>query len=262
MRGRPLKQHFLSVLCLISSATLAASGVYAASRTSDPKATESQHKPVIELFTSQGCSSCPPADKLLGVYAARGDVIALTLPVDYWDYLGWKDTLASPKHSERQRNYARTRRDGLVYTPQVVINGMAHAVGSNASAIDKKIGETSMALSAARVAVSLRVENDTLLVQMGDAPPGLKAKPRATVWLATVKKSVPVTIRRGENRGRKITYYNVVRELTPIGIWQGKAMTIRLPKHGVMMGKSDGCTVLVQNGRGGPIVGAAELKSW
>jgi hypothetical protein len=89
--------------------------------------------PVLELFTSQGCSSCPAADALFKAYAARRDIVALSMPVDYWDYLGWKDTLGSPKFSRRQRDYAKQRGDGQVYTPQVVVNGRTHVVGSSKS---------------------------------------------------------------------------------------------------------------------------------
>ena len=99
---------------------------------------------VIELFTSQGCSSCPPADKLLGQLAGDPSVIALSLPVDYWDYLGWKDTLALHGHTVRQKAYAQARGDGAVYTPQVVVNGVVHALGSDKAAIEKAIAERSL----------------------------------------------------------------------------------------------------------------------
>ena len=91
---------------------------------------------VIELFTSQGCSSCPPADKLAGELAQDPSLLVMSLPIDYWDYLGWKDTLASPGHTNRQRAYSKARGDREVYTPQVVVNGMAHVLGSDRSAID------------------------------------------------------------------------------------------------------------------------------
>ncbi|MBV8840491.1 MAG: DUF1223 domain-containing protein, partial [Alphaproteobacteria bacterium] len=97
---------------------------------------------VIELFTSQGCSSCPPADRLLGELAHDPSVVAMSLPIDYWDYIGWKDTLAKPRHTARQRFYARARRDGEVFTPQVVINGRIHAVGNDKAAIESAIAES------------------------------------------------------------------------------------------------------------------------
>src|SRR6516165_10211815 len=100
---------------------------------------QAQTRAVVELFTSQGCSSCPPADKLLGELAKRDDLLALSLPIDYWDYLGWKDTLASHDFSERQREYAQSRGDGAVYTPQAVINGTDDMVGSDRSAIESAV---------------------------------------------------------------------------------------------------------------------------
>src|SRR5215468_7884684 len=109
---------------VVLPALLAAVAAFATTEASaEPRA-------VIELFTSQGCSSCPPADKLLGELARDPSIVALSLPIDYWDYIGWKDTLAKPRHTARQRSYAKSRGDGEVYTPQVVINGVARAVGS------------------------------------------------------------------------------------------------------------------------------------
>src|SRR5271167_2001384 len=97
---------------------------------------------VVELFTSQGCSSCPPADKLLGEFAADPSLVAVSVPIDYWDYLGWKDTLASPGHTARQRAYAHVRGDRQVYTPQIVVNGSVHVLGSDRAAVDKAIAQT------------------------------------------------------------------------------------------------------------------------
>src|SRR5262249_38071684 len=109
---------------------------------------------VVELFTSQGCSSCPAADALLKRLADRDDLVALSLSVDYWDYLGWRDTLASPKFAERQRAYARARGDGAIYTPQAVVNGMAHVNGSDEGQIARAIERTSKALSVVPVRLS------------------------------------------------------------------------------------------------------------
>ena len=113
-------------------------------------------KAVVELFTSQGCSSCPNADALLGKLANRDDVIALSLPVDYWDYLGWKDTLASPKFSERQRAYARTRGDGAIYTPQAVVNGLVHVNGADEGVIQNTIEKTGKTVATAYVPIRCR----------------------------------------------------------------------------------------------------------
>ncbi|MEQ8824075.1 MAG: DUF1223 domain-containing protein [Filomicrobium sp.] len=212
---------------------------------------------VVELFTSQGCSSCPPADALLKSYVDRPDVLALTFPVDYWDYLGWKDTLASPKYSQRQRQYAKTRGDGAVYTPQVVINGRAHAVGSRKKIIDKSIMAISR-LSPMDAPIQVAQENGTFVINIGGQTAADDAV--ATVWIAVVEKAATVEIKRGENSGREITYYNVVRELSPVGMWAGKPKAIRLSPDAMNIAKSNACAILVQQGKGGPIIGAAWLE--
>lgn len=211
---------------------------------------------VIELFTSQGCSSCPPADALLGKLADRDGVIALTMPVDYWDYLGWKDTLASPANSARQRHYASTRGDGQVYTPQVVVNGVKHAVGSYANDIDAAILEATAATQPWQAAFTVKYEKDVLQIQI----PAMTNGARGTVWLADYRHAASVAIERGENSGREITYTNVVRKLTPIGEWDGSAMSLSVKLADVTTKGSDGCVIFLQKGDGGPILGAVELR--
>lgn len=213
-------------------------------------------KAVVELFTSQGCSSCPAADALLGRMASqRKDVIALTLPTDTWDYLGWKDTLSSPKFGARQRDYAKAFRD-MVYTPQAVINGIKHVNGASQLQVDKAIDNT----SATKVPVKLWEEGGRLMIEAGPTP-GANGK-QATVWLAVLSKSVTVPIERGENSGRTLTYFNVVRELTPIGMWNGKQLNVQLERASIMRPDTDACAVLLQEGQGGPIVGAAMLDKF
>jgi len=214
---------------------------------------------VVELFTSQGCSSCPPADALLRTYAERSDIVALSLPVDYWDYLGWKDTFASPKNSDRQRAYAKTRGDGAVYTPQVVVNGVAHVNGASARELDQTIKAQVESFSRSRVPVRFW-RNSTLLVIDIGMPPGDGAEIKdATIWLAVVQRSGTVEIRRGENDGRTVTYSNIVRELAPIGMWSGKPMTLRIAQRAIMQPGTETCAVLLQQGTSGPIIGAAWL---
>lgn len=210
---------------------------------------------VLELFTSQGCSSCPPADALLGAFAKDPNLVALTYPVDYWDYLGWKDTLAHPSHSRRQRAYAIKRADRQVYTPQVVVNGMTHAVGSRKGQIESQVKATSGRLAATPVPMNVEETADKLSVTIGAAPDGFK-NPDATLWLVLYQSSVEVKIARGENRGRKITYYNVVREMTPAGMWSGKTKHIELPKKALRQSGYDGFALLLQQETGGPILAA------
>ncbi len=218
-------------------------------------------KPLIELFTSQGCSSCPPADKVLKQYIERKNVIALSYSVDYWDYLGWKDTLASPEFTRRQRDYALTRGDRQVYTPQVVVNGMEHVVGSRPEAIDAAIRKTSKALAGKRVPMRLWSEGRTLFVFAGAAAKGAE-KMSGTIWLALTRRKTRVAVRGGENASRTLDYHNVVRELVPVGMWEGKAVTLKLPRHDWMKRGSDGCTVFLQLSRTGPVLGAAEMTHW
>ncbi len=215
-------------------------------------------KAVLELFTSQGCSSCPPADALMGTLSARKDLVALTLPVDYWDYLGWKDTLASPKFSARQRAYAKKRGDGRIYTPQMVINGAVHVVGSRQGDIESKIDELSAAFAKARVPVSVRAEKRHIVIEAGDAPADAGSA-ETSIWLAVVQPKVNVIVRTGENHGRQLTFYNVVRELTPVGMWHGKATTVRLDRETIAQSGGETFAVLLQNGKDGPIIGAAML---
>ncbi len=221
-------------------------------------ATAAEIKTVIELFTSQGCSSCPPADALLKDYVKRDDVLALTLPVDYWDYLGWKDTYAKRAFSTRQRLYAKARKDGQVYTPQVVVNGLAHAVGSRRGQIEKAIARSNKRLANRRISATLTMKGDDLLIEAKASGAASGAPVKCQIWLARIQKEGRVRIRRGENGGRELVYYNIVRQLSPVGTWMGKDMTIRLPAKGYD-GKTDTYAVLFQDGLAGPIVGAAKL---
>jgi hypothetical protein len=230
-----------------------------------PSRAEAPAEPVsvVELFTSQGCSSCPPADRLFKSYAERKDLVALSFSVDYWDYLGWKDTLASPKFTERQRSYARARGDGQVYTPQVVVNGIAHEVGSDRERIDAAIQRTSRAIAPARLPVRCWGEDGAIVVEIGAAPAGWPAalgKPSGTVWLALVEPKVDVAVKHGENRGRSLTYYNVVRELMPAGMYSGAGTTIRLPRGALPGGHQRRFAAVLQQGTTGAMVGAAWMS--
>jgi len=220
--------------------------------------TSAQVGAVLELYTSQACSSCPAADAILGRLAKRDDLIAITLPVDYWDFFGWRDTLARPEFTERQKAYAKVLGDGMVSTPQAVINGLTEVNGSNEDKIERAIATTSAAFAASRVPVRLSIEADRLVVDIDPAPSGAVAR-EATVWLAAIASSVEVPITKGQNSGKTIVYSNVVRGLMPIGTWTGKAMAVQLDRHSFMHGSADRCAVFVQQGRGGPIIGAALL---
>ena len=217
-----------------------------------------QPRAVIELFTSQGCSSCPPADQLLTELAKERDLVVLSLPVDYWDYLGWKDTLASPVYSSRQRAYAQRRGDGQVYTPQVVIDGLVHALGSSRSDIETATRTARGKEGALSVPITLTETGSSITVNLGAG--GSEAK-SGSVWLCPVIKAQEVAIGRGENRGRSITYANVVRGLVKIGEWKGEPLKLDVPAATAKQEGADGYVVLLQGaigGRPGAILGAAK----
>ena len=160
-----------------------------------------QRPVVIELFTSQGCSSCPPADKLMSKIAREPGVFALSLPVDIWDYVGWKDTLALPYHSQRQRQYAKGRGDNRVYTPQAVVNGIAHVVGSDPAALQASADDCYGREGALRVDLKAEPVAGGLKVAVGAAPEGV---PKAAIlWLVRVASERDVQIKRGENSGQR-----------------------------------------------------------
>ncbi len=215
-------------------------------------------KALIELFTSQGCSSCPPADKLLGELAEDPSLIAISDPIDYWDYLGWKDTLAMPGHSARQRAYAHVRGDREVYTPQVVVNGAADALGSDRTAIERAIAQTDQKPAVMSLPVLLSLGGNVLNVNVragGAGHPG-------EVWLCPLAHAVTVAIGRGENHGRTITYHNVVRGWTKLGDWNGSGANWSIPVTDLKAGDVDAAAVLVQEGtreKPGIILGAAYL---
>jgi hypothetical protein len=214
---------------------------------------------VLELFTSQGCSSCPPADALLSEYGKRPGVVTLSFSVDYWNYLGWHDTLSSPANSERQREYARARGDGKVYTPQVVVDGVTHVNGSNEAAIEMALRDSGEQLGPVKVPVDMHAEGDTLVIGVGGAPES-SDKRAATIWLAIAKKEETVSITRGENRGKVLSYFHPVRELTPIGMWKGEAMTLKLPLKDLKAMGGDCLVALLQVENVGPILGVAEFE--
>ncbi len=218
-------------------------------------------KNVLELFTSQGCDSCPPADEVLQTYADRDDIIAITLPVDIWDYLGWKDTLASQKNSERQKAYAKTRRDGAIYTPQVVVNGLMGVNGSKRDEIEKAIKKTEGELQSMRVPIRFWHERNTIYIEVAPAPPGTDLK-QAIVWFAVVQKTAKVPVEQGENKGKTLTYTNIVREMSPVGVWNGKPLSVALARTAIMRPETEASVVLLQKGRGGPIIGAAWSGLW
>jgi hypothetical protein len=216
-------------------------------------------KAIVELFTSQGCSSCVAADAYFADLAKRDDIVALSLHVDYWDYLGWQDTLGDPAHSERQRSYASAQHGSpRVYTPQIVVNGRTDFLGSDRAAIDAAIAH-----SALPVPVTMRHGDGTVEIEVAGRP--IRTMWPATIRLALLTTEATVPISRGENAGATIEYYNVVRAMRPIGMWDGDAVKITLPEHELMVDGVDACAIIVQEDmpKGvGAIIGAAWLGNW
>lgn len=246
------------IIALIGNACAAALLVLAFSVPggAQPPASATKTPVLIELFTSQGCSSCPPADELLHRYRDKPGVITLSFSVDYWNYLGWHDTLSSPANSERQRDYALARGDGQVYTPQAVVDGITHVNGANEAAIEMAMRRASQRLKGVKVPMSMRAEGNSLVIDVSDAPEASDLR-EATIWLAVAKDKETVAISRGENRGKKITYSHPVRELTPIGMWKGKKMSLRLPLKDLHAIGGDCLVAMLQVGGSGPILGSA-----
>ena len=214
--------------------------------------TRTETRAVVELFTSQGCSSCPAADRLLGELANDPTLVSMSLPIDYWDYLGWKDTLAEPRNTARQRAYSKLRPDREVYTPQVVVNGSFHALGSDQAAIEKMIAKSRQNTSALALPVSVSVASGKLNASFtGDGR-------SAEVWVVGLAKAITVVINRGENKGKTITYYNVARSWHKLASPDGKTWSIPLAEidgEGVSR-----AAVLVQGGtieKPGIMLGAA-----
>ena len=213
---------------------------------------------VVELFTSQGCSSCPPADELLVEYSRQPDIIALSLPVNYWDYLGWKDTLAHVAFTERQKAYAHSRSDRQVFTPQMIVNGKKSCIGSDRAQIEKAIQYTSKGRKTLPVNVTVNEQGGTVTIQVEETPE--TAQREAEVWVLPVLRTQTVPIERGENRGKTITYANVVRGLNRLGEWRGGSARFEMPLETARKG-GDAYVVLLQStdaARPGVILGAAK----
>ncbi|SHG79146.1 hypothetical protein SAMN05444003_0938 [Cognatiyoonia sediminum] len=206
---------------------------------------------VVELYTSQGCSSCPPADEILAELSDRDDVIALALHVDYWDYLGWVDDLANPAHTERQRAFARAKGARTIYTPQMVFGGVDHVIGSRPMEVMEQIEKHGAEADA--VEVSLNRNGDTLRI---DATQVGTFSGDAVVQIVRFMPAVTRDIRRGENAGRSLTYHNVVSSWQNAMTWDtGEPLAIEATVSG-----SDAVAVIIQDGTDGPVLGAAQLR--
>jgi hypothetical protein len=211
-------------------------------------------KPVlVELFTSQGCSSCPAADRLAKSLAQNKSIIVVSLNVDYWDYLGWRDTLAKPQYSQRQYDYAKTRGDGAVYTPQMVVNGRTHVVGSNKGEVENHLKLARATPLPAVIGLELSKADISVEIAASSAVQG------ATLWLMAISPSVEQKIERGENAGDKIEYTNVVRNLANAATMNGQMYKKTWKRDVVMMNGSTQLVAILQNGIGGEIMALSRV---
>ena len=215
-------------------------------------------KGVVELFTSQGCSSCPPADKALEQLAREGKVVALSYHVDYWNYLGWADTLASKDNTDRQYAYARMFGRNGVYTPQAVLNGREHVNGADISGIRNRIGMMPAEGKGLKVPVDIAVRNDELRIRVG------AGEGKANILIAYFERERTINIDTGENRGKTINYWHAVTDMETIGMWEGKETNLVLPADMLKKKKkSGGCAILLQRMKTadtpGAILGATVL---
>lgn len=227
---------FASRFLLVFGIGIAAGGLLAAGA----EAGERTVPLVVELFTSQGCNSCPPADAYLSELAQRPDVLALSLHVDYWDYIGWKDPFAQHAFTLRQRDYSRALAQRYVYTPQMVINGELQGVGSERDTIETLLARAAKERQSGTAKPPvIRYKENQVRIEGGSATP-------AIVWLAIFDAKHATPIARGENAGRNLNNYNVVREWRELGRYTGKPMTIALDMDDLAAGQR-GCAVLVQS---------------
>jgi hypothetical protein len=233
-----LRLFFASLLSIASLAPFA------------PAAISGERVVVVELYTSQGCSSCPPADALLGELAQREDVIALAFHVDYWDYIGWVDEFGNPDHTRRQKGYAHAAGQRTIYTPQMIVGGRDHVVGYKPMQLGKYIQIHQDFPEGVQVALTRASDRVEIAVQP------VEGTPAAEILLLRYRPSAEVAIRRGENAGRTLSYHNIVTSMERLDVWDGAGEW----RRSVALEGDEPVVVLVQAEDYGPILSAARLR--
>lgn len=248
--ARGLGLAFAAVLAGMASAAAQAPG--SAQASAPPSA---GHPVLVELYTSQGCSSCPPADELMGRLVQDGRVIALALHVDYWDYLGWQDAFARPEFTKRQKAYARAQGSRMIFTPQIIVGGQDSLVGTRADEVEAAIGRHVHAAAAAgqQVRLTLQREGDTIHIRAEAVPPADRI---LRVQLVRYTPSAEVAIERGENAGHRLTYHNIVTSWQVVGEWRATApFELAAPAAG-----RDPAVVIIQSDGPGEVLATAALR--
>jgi hypothetical protein len=215
---------------------------------------------VVELFTSQGCSSCPPADRVLAEIAARGDTLALAWHVDYWDYIGWKDSFARPENAKRQRAYAASLGSKDVYTPQAIINGHADVVGSKGADVVGMLEKLADGAGGLTVKMNADVKDGVLSVSI----PANDHSADTTLWMIYFKDKAQVSVERGELAGHTLDYTNIVSDVEMIGMVGDKPLEASFAMKDIAGRGYNSCALILQKvtskGTPGPIVGAAMIR--
>lgn len=250
-----LKTNTLLSLLLCASFSLGARGAETEGKAMPPRPV------VLELFTSQGCSSCPPADALLGELAQRPDVIALAYHVDYWDYLGWRDPYSLPEAAPRQRSYARHLHAYSIFTPQLMVNGQHSVIGSQRAGVLEAL-RVAQAEDTSPLAVRAHLEPRAgaaeLAIEVGAAGSSARTGNYDVLAVGYVP-AADTHVAHGENAGRLLREYNIVRSVRELGQWQGKAASYRSPLAQLPR-DVNAVAILVQTADGGAIVGATRLQ--
>jgi hypothetical protein len=213
---------------------------------------------LVELFTSQGCNSCPPADAYLGQLASRSGLLTLAFHVDYWNYIGWADPFARPWATARQRGYQQSLNERFIYTPQIVVNGAAQGVGSERDTIEALIRAAAAAPSPPHPELTLRRRQDgALLVEVGagESPP----RAPADIWLIGFDRPHETQVLRGENEGQTLTDYQVVRSYRRLGGWPGWSLELVVPAAEAAALGDGGIVVVLQAAQLGPVLAAARI---
>ncbi|WP_083649561.1 DUF1223 domain-containing protein [Salaquimonas pukyongi] len=217
-------------------------------------------KAVVELFTSQGCSSCPPADAALGEFNAGKEILGLAMHVDYWDRLGWKDTFASPENTERQWRYAGALGERQVYTPQAIVNGRAHFVGSRKGNIVQAAEQFSDTGKGLTVPIDLTTDGNVISVSIAPSPEARDA----TLYAIYYNSEGEVHIEHGENAGKTITYSNIVRKMEMLGMAGSGGMELQFSIPDIRQKGFTDCALILQtktaDGLPGPIIGASVIS--